>query len=129
MAKERCGVTKASTLSERDDRVRALARTIAPGARTGDELHIVVMYDIRKPSRLKKVAKELEGFGERMQYSVFECRLTPEGLDELLVTIDRLILQDVDSVRYYFLCAKDNVVIVGAGGGADLPEADDYAII
>ncbi|EMN95623.1 CRISPR-associated endoribonuclease Cas2-like protein, partial [Leptospira interrogans serovar Medanensis str. UT053] len=31
----------------------------------------LVSYDIREPKRLRRVAKIMEGFGERIQYSVF----------------------------------------------------------
>ena len=35
----------------------------------------LVSYDVRDSNRLRKVAKKLEGYGERLQYSVFRCRL------------------------------------------------------
>jgi CRISPR-associated protein Cas2 len=37
----------------------------------------IVSYDICDDKRLRKVAKVMEGFGQRVQYSVFECDLTP----------------------------------------------------
>src|SRR5262249_25938031 len=36
----------------------------------------LVCYDVRDPDRLRKTAKHLEGYGERVQYSVFRCWLT-----------------------------------------------------
>ena len=43
----------------------------------------LVSYDIT-PNRLRnKVAKTLEGFGKRVQYSVFECDLTEKRYEEL----------------------------------------------
>ena len=38
-------------------------------------MYVVVSYDITNDRRRLKVMKTLEGFGERVQYSVFECRL------------------------------------------------------
>lgn len=35
----------------------------------------LVCYDIREDRRLRRVAKLLEGYGERVQYSVFRVRL------------------------------------------------------
>jgi CRISPR-associated protein Cas2 len=35
-------------------------------------LRYLVSYDISDPKRLRKVARSLEGFGVRLQYSVFE---------------------------------------------------------
>ena len=43
----------------------------------------LITYDVRDPKRLRKVAKKLEGFGERMQYSVFRCRLDRLALEKL----------------------------------------------
>jgi CRISPR-associated protein Cas2 len=36
----------------------------------------LVCYDVHDPERLRKAAKHLEGYRERMQYSVFRCWLT-----------------------------------------------------
>ena len=36
----------------------------------------IVTYDIRDPKRLRKVFKICQGYGEHLQYSVFECDLT-----------------------------------------------------
>lgn len=35
----------------------------------------LVCYDICNPLRLAKVGKTMLGFGDRVQYSVFECRM------------------------------------------------------
>lgn len=43
----------------------------------------LVSYDIRDPKRLRKSAKILEGFGERVQYSVFRVRLTRDRMKKL----------------------------------------------
>ena len=40
----------------------------------------LICYDVRDPKRLRKTAKHMEGYGERMQYSVFRCWLTPRQL-------------------------------------------------
>ena len=40
----------------------------------------LICYDVRDDRRLRRVAKLLEGHGERLQYSVFRCRLS--GRDE-----------------------------------------------
>ncbi len=38
-------------------------------------IRYLVSYDICDPKRLRRVARALEGFGVRLQYSVFECPL------------------------------------------------------
>ncbi|MEW5941739.1 MAG: CRISPR-associated endonuclease Cas2 [Chloroflexota bacterium] len=67
---------------------------------------LVVSYDITSTPRRTKVMKTLEGFGARVQYSVFECRLKPHEIDDLRKRLKKLITRE-DSVRFYFLGAED----------------------
>ena len=67
---------------------------------------LVVSYDIPSDQRRVKVMKTLEGFGARVQYSVFECRLKPNEIDDLRKKLKRLISRE-DSVRFYFISADD----------------------
>ena len=52
----------------------------------------LVSYDISEPRRLSRIAKICEGFGQRVQYSVFECFLEETDLNllwnKLIDTID-----------------------------------------
>ncbi len=43
----------------------------------------LVCYDVRDDTRLRRIAKLLEGYGERLQYSVFRCRLAPRDVERL----------------------------------------------
>ena len=45
-------------------------------------MRYLVSYDISDPKRLRKVARSLEGFGVRLQYSVFECPLDDDAAGE-----------------------------------------------
>lgn len=45
----------------------------------------VVAYDIPCDKRRKKISDLLEGYGQRVQYSVFECRLSSDKYKELLM--------------------------------------------
>lgn len=67
---------------------------------------LVVSYDIPSNRRRYKVMKTLEGFGARVQYSVFECNLKPREIDDLRKRLKKLIGKE-DSVRLYFLGAED----------------------
>ena len=78
----------------------------------------LITYDISDDRRRTKVAKILEDFGDRVQYSVFEMEL--ERLEQLAKMQSRLakaIDQETDSVRIYFLCqgCRAKVVILGQG--------------
>lgn len=67
---------------------------------------LVVSYDISSSRRRRKVMKVLEGYGERVQYSVFECNLAPKKIEEMRRHLAKLI-SPKDSLRIYFLSADD----------------------
>ncbi len=65
----------------------------------------VVSYDITSNSLRNKVAKLLEGFGRRVQFSVFECHLTEERYKELYRKLFALTSKMPDgSVQFYPIC-------------------------
>ncbi len=51
----------------------------------------LISYDVRDPKRLRKVAKMLEGYGTRIQYSVFRCRLDQIALEKLHWELNRIM--------------------------------------
>ena len=64
----------------------------------------LVCYDVRDPDRLRKVAKHLEGYGERMQYSVFRLWMSPRELERLRWEITELVAAE-DDVLFIPLCS------------------------
>ena len=79
------------------------------------DLYVVVAYDIPDDKRRTKVAKALEGQGERMQYSLFECRLDKVRYLRLRAQLEELIEPEEDEVSFYFLCEADVKRIVRLG--------------
>lgn len=77
--------------------------TVAPTPRNRRQW-TVVSYDIPDDKRRTKVMKTLEGYGHRVQYSVFECELRPADLQKLQQRLHDLIHPDQDDVRFYGLC-------------------------
>jgi CRISPR-associated protein Cas2 len=65
---------------------------------------IVVSYDIPDDRRRLRVANALEDFGERVQFSVFECHLENEQLDRLRLRLLLELDEAQDSVRIYRIC-------------------------
>ena len=63
----------------------------------------LVSYDVRDPKRLRRVAKKLEGYGSRLQYSVFRCRLDRETLEKLHWELNQ-IMEDEDDLPVVPLC-------------------------
>lgn len=63
----------------------------------------LITYDVRDPKRLRQVAKKLEGYGQRVQYSVFRCRLDRTALEKLHWELVQ-ILADEDDLLVIPLC-------------------------
>lgn len=60
----------------------------------------IVSYDIADPRRLRQVARLLEGFGSRIQYSVFECPLDKLRLEKLKARLKETIQRDSDQILF-----------------------------
>ena len=58
----------------------------------------LVAYDIREDRRLRSVAACVEGYGERIQYSVFVCDLSEEEAVSMRGDIETRMKQSEDSV-------------------------------
>lgn len=68
-------------------------------------MFILVSYDIPDNKRRTKIAKIMEDYGERVQYSVFECELTAKQQAKLLKELKGVLVEQEDSIRLYRLCA------------------------
>ena len=67
------------------------------------KLWYLITYDVRDPKRLRQAAKKLKGYGDRLQFSVYRCRLSERGLERLRFEMTK-ILDGEDSVLYVGLC-------------------------
>jgi CRISPR-associated protein Cas2 len=65
----------------------------------------LVCYDVHDEKRLRKVAKHMEGYGNRMQYSVFRCWLSPQQMQKLRWEVTQL-MDSVDELLMIPLCAN-----------------------
>jgi len=90
-------------------------------------MFIVVSYDIIDDSRRIKVAKKLEDYGVRVQYSVFECILDEIKFKEMIEDTVSLIEQD-DSLRFYNLC-DGCLKRIKVFGSAEVTKDQDVYII
>lgn len=71
-------------------------------------MELLVVYDVATTSssgrkRLRRVAKACEGYGQRVQFSVFECTLSDMQLEQLRMRLDEIIDHEQDSLRIYRL--------------------------
>ena len=79
---------------------------------TLDRLY-VISYDIPDDRRRLRVAKLLKSYGERVQYSVFECWLEAREVVWLAKELGKRIDANDDSVRIYK--STDDIRILGVG--------------
>lgn len=71
-------------------------------------MDVLVTYDVETTDadgkrRLRHVAKILKNYGQRVQKSVFECRIDRSQLEELEAELVETIDEDEDSLRIYRL--------------------------
>lgn len=82
---------------------------------------VLVTYDVRTETpggdrRLRRVARICQDYGQRVQYSVFECLVDPAQWTMMKQQLVDEIDQTEDSLRFYFLGAnwKRRVEHIGA---------------
>jgi len=90
---------------------------------------VLVSYDVMVTSpggqrRLRRVAKACVNYGQRVQYSVFECVVDPAQWVTLKTTLEKIIDPAHDSLRYYYLGAnyKRRIEHIGAKPSFDVDE-------
>ncbi|WP_107943241.1 CRISPR-associated endonuclease Cas2 [Metasolibacillus fluoroglycofenilyticus] len=94
---------------------------------------ILVTYDVVTKTaagrkRLRKVAKECENYGVRVQNSVFECVVDATQFKQLKLRLVNLIDETEDSLRFYQLGNnyKSKVEHIGA---KETIEVEDVLIL
>ncbi len=87
---------------------------------------VLVSYDIAMddkngPRRLRRVAKICTNYGQRVQYSVFECTVDPALWVKVRAQLIKTIDQEKDSLRFYFLGSnwKRRIEHIGAKQSLD----------
>jgi CRISPR-associated protein Cas2 len=88
---------------------------------------VLITYDVNTETdagktRLRKVAKQCQNYGQRVQNSVFECILDGALLKQLEDKLEKIIDVKKDSIRYYFLGDewRNRVRHIGAKASMDI---------
>ena len=81
---------------------------------------VLITYDVNTEdaagrTRLRKVAKQCQNCGQRVQNSVFECLLDTAQYKTMRAKLEDLIDPDKDSLRFYFLGEKYKTKIEHVG--------------
>src|SRR5690348_5622218 len=71
-----------------------------------DSKWYLVCYDVRDDKRLRKVAKHLEGYGTRVQYSIFRCYLSFTQMQKLRWELTQDFVEPEDDVMFIPLCTR-----------------------
>lgn len=85
----------------------------------------LVSYDIPDTPRRTRVAKILDDFGDRVQYSVFECIIDRELLGKMLSRLQKVAKEAEDSIRIYTICGNCEKAITIIGQG-DVSKEEKY---
>ncbi len=87
---------------------------------------VLVSYDVKTsdpggPRRLRRVARTCQNYGQRVQYSVFECIVDPAQWTRFRQQLVDEIDKGADSLRFYFLGSnwKRRVEHIGAKEAVD----------
>lgn len=76
------------------------------------DMVVLVTYDIQTLDRdgrrrLRRIAKSCVSFGQRVQFSVFECKVEPAQWADLRGRLLTEFNEKEDSLRFYFLGEDD----------------------
>lgn len=92
----------------------------------------IISYDITSNKLRRKIAKELENYGIRVQYSVFECNIDKTRLKEVYTKMVHL-MDGVEegSIRCYELCknCEQKVHIIGIDNQKEKYARDDVIVL
>ncbi|MDO4279401.1 MAG: CRISPR-associated endonuclease Cas2 [Lachnoclostridium edouardi] len=90
---------------------------------------VLITYDVDTETaagktRLRKVAKQCQNYGQRVQNSVFECNVDAAKCRQIKAILEDIIDQEKDSLRFYYLGDryKNKVEHIGIKPGFDVTE-------
>ena len=75
-----------------------------------DEHLVIVTYDICDDKRWRRLFKLMHGYGEWLQLSVFQCRLTRMRQAELVQRVGDILQHDEDHLLMLDLGPAENVL-------------------
>jgi CRISPR-associated protein Cas2 len=75
-----------------------------------DEHLYIVAYDIADQKRWRRVFRLMKGFGDWLQFSVFQCRLSAQRHAELVALLDGVIHHSDDHVVFMDIGPADHVM-------------------
>jgi CRISPR-associated protein Cas2 len=89
---------------------------------------VVVVYDIPDDKRRLKLSNFLEGYGQRIQLSVFECFLSLDEMRQLFDKVKKQVKSSEDNVRFYWISQEAVSRVLTIGGQSPTPPPKYYLI-
>ena len=92
----------------------------------------LISYDIENNKIRNKIAKTLEDYGKRVQYSVFECHIDQERFQTLYMKLAELMEEEEKgNIRFYQIClaCEKKTVVMGVENELLSTINDDTIII
>ena len=86
----------------------------------------LIVYDIPDNRRRYKLSKLLEGYGRRVQESVFECFLTQTEMERLYQQVAGRLNHQEDNVRFYWIPPKAMAKTLTIGSAKPEPPPSAY---
>lgn len=90
---------------------------------------VLITYDVNTETasgkaRLRKVAKQCQNYGQRVQNSVFECNMDAAKCRQVKAILEDIIDKNRDSLRFYYLGDKykNKVEHIGVRPGFDVTD-------
>ena len=96
-------------------------------------MNFLVVYDVQTSTRegqrrLRQVARACEGYGQRVQYSVFEVVCSRTAMARLVVELEGILEPGADSIRIYPMNRDGFSSVVLLGPRREIPHEDAWVL-
>lgn len=88
----------------------------------------VVCYDIGDDRARRKAFRTLQGYGDALEESVFECELEEKDVSELLEKLERLMDPEEDRCHLFPICQDCSAKARVVGRGERLVRKPYYVV-
>ena len=89
---------------------------------------VIVVYDIPDDKRRTKLAHFLEGYGSRVQWSVFELFITVDEMRVVHQKVKKLVVSAEDNVRFYWIPDEVRSLVLTIGSLQPEPPPNRYTL-
>lgn len=88
----------------------------------------VISYDVADDGHRRRVFKTLQGYGDAIEESVFECELEENEVPELLEKLEKLMDPEEDCCHLFPVCKDCNGKVRVVGKGRRLVRRSHYIV-